>query len=66
MQLVAHLALPSVAHWLSGHVLAVEVLHAPMLLHTDAAVTLPAAQLAAVQMAVLSGNVQVLPLVPSH
>ncbi len=66
VQLVAHFALPSVAHSLFGHVLVVDVLQAPMLLHTDAVVTLPAAQLAPVQVVALSGNVQVLPLVPSH
>lgn len=63
---MAHLALPSAAHWLFGHVLLAGVLQAPMLLHTDAVVTLPVVQVAAVQMAVLSGKVQVLPLLPLH
>jgi hypothetical protein len=66
VQLVAHLALPSAAHWLFGQVLELGVLQAPTLLQTDAVVTLPVVQVAAVQMAVLSGKVQVLPLVPSH
>jgi hypothetical protein len=47
-------------------VLLVGVLQIPTLLHTDAAVTLPVMQVAAVQMVVLSGKVQVLPLLPSH
>jgi hypothetical protein len=66
VQLVAHLGLPSVAHWLLGHAMAVGVLQAPALLQTDAVVTLPVVQLAAVQIVVLSGNVQDLLLVPSH
>ena len=66
VHVLAHLAVPSVAHWLFGQVLVVEVLQAPMPLHTDAVVTTPLAQLAGVQTLVLSGKVQVLALVPSH
>ena len=66
MQLVAHLAVPSVAHWLFGQALDCDALHEPELLQTDAVVTVPLAHVAAVQIVVLSGKVQVLPLVPSH
>ena len=66
MQLLAHLALPSVAHWLFGHVLSIGVLQSPMLLQTDAVVILPLVQVAAEQTVVLSGKVQVLPSEPSH
>jgi hypothetical protein len=66
VQLVAHLALPSVAHLLSGHVEEIEVLQEPAPLQTEAVATLPLVQVAAVQTAELSGKEQVLPLVPSH
>lgn len=66
VQLFAHLALPSAAHWVSEHVLLAGVLQAPTLLQTDAVITLPFVQLAAAQTVVLSGKVQVLPLLPSH
>jgi hypothetical protein len=42
------------------------VVQAPEPLHTEAVVALPSVQLAGVQMVALSGNVQALPLVPSH
>lgn len=42
------------------------VLQTPALLQTDAVVTLPATQVAGVQTAVLSGKVQLLPLLPSQ
>lgn len=66
MQLVSHLALPSAAHWLFGHVLDMDAVHAPAPLQVAAVATLPAAQVAAVQMMVLSGKVQVFPFKPSH
>jgi hypothetical protein len=66
VQLLAHLALPSLAHWLFGHVLPVEVLQSPLPLQTDAVVILPLVQIAAAQTVVLSGKVQVLPSEPSH
>jgi hypothetical protein len=66
VQLVSHLAPPAVAHWLLGQVLDIDVLHAPSPLQTEAVVTLPLTQVAAVQIVALSGNVQVFPLVPSH
>lgn len=66
VQLLAHLALPSAAHLPSEHRLDIEALQAPTLLQTAAVATSPFTQVAAVQTTVLSGNVQVLPLVPSH
>lgn len=55
MQVVAHFALPSAAHWLPGQVLMAGVLHAPAVSQTDAVVTLPAAQDAGAQTVALSG-----------
>jgi hypothetical protein len=66
VQLPEHLPLPSVAHRLLAHGLVVAVVQAPEPLQTEAVVALPAAQVAAVQIVVPSGEVQALPLVPSH
>jgi hypothetical protein len=65
VQLPAQLT-PSAAHRLLSHALVVEAVQLPELLQTDAVVTLPAAQLAAVQTVEPSGYVQAAPLVPSH
>jgi len=66
VQLVSHFAPPPAAHWLFGHMLDSEVLHAPAPLHVEAVVTFPLTQVAAVQTLFSSGKVQVFPLVPSH
>lgn len=66
MQLVSHLALPSPAHLLPGQVLVADAVQAPAPLQVAAVVTLPAAQVAAVQTTVLSGKVHVFPFEPSH
>jgi hypothetical protein len=55
VHVVAHLALPSAAHWLPGHALTAGVLHAPTVSQTDAVVTLPAVQDAGVHTVALSG-----------
>lgn len=65
MQLPAQLT-PSVAHRLLSHAFVVEAVQLPEPLHTDAVVTLPAVQLAAVHTVDPSGYVQAAPLVPSH
>ena len=66
VQLPEHLPLPSVAHKLLAHGLEVAVVQAPEPLQTEAVVALPSVQDAAVQIVALSGEVQALPLVPSH
>ena len=66
MQLPEHFPLPSVAHRLLVQGLVAAVVHAPEPLHTEAVVALPAAQLAAVQMALPSGNAHAIRLTPSH
>jgi len=66
VQLPEHFPLPSVAHRLLVQGLVAAVVHAPEPLHTDAVVALPAAQLAAVQMALPSGNEHAIRLTPSH
>lgn len=66
MQLPEHLPLPSVAHRLLVHGLVAAIVHAPEPLHTEAVVALPPVQVAAVQMAVPSGNAHAILLTPSH
>jgi hypothetical protein len=51
---------------LLAHGVVVAVVQAPEPLQTEAVVALPAVQVAAVQIVALSGEVQDLPLVPSH
>lgn len=65
MQLPAQLT-PSAAHRLLAHSLVVAAVQLPEALQTDAVVTLPAVQLAAVQIVELSGYAHAAPLVPSH
>jgi hypothetical protein len=66
VQLPEHLPVPSVAHRLLVHGLVAAVVHAPEPLHTDAVVAWPAAQVAAAQMALPSGNAHAIRLAPSH
>lgn len=66
VQLPEHLPLPSVAQRLLAHWLVTDVVQVPEPLQTEAVVALPPAQVAAVQIVELSGEVQALPLVPSH
>jgi len=65
VQLPAHIT-PSAAHRLLPQALVEVVVQLPEPLQTDAVVTLPAAQLAAVHSVALSGYLQVVALVPSH
>jgi hypothetical protein len=55
VQLPEHLALPSVAHRLLAQVLLAALVQAPAPLQTEAVVTLPFEQLAAVQIVAASG-----------
>lgn len=66
MQLIAHLALPSLAHRLLGHVVVLGVVQAPPPLQTDSEVTSPPEHVASAQTVPLSGKLQALPFVPSH
>lgn len=65
MQAPAHMT-PSAAHRLLEQALVVEVVQLPEPLHTDAVVTLPAEQVAAVQTVALSGKAQAIASVPLH
>ena len=55
MQLIAHLALPSLAHSLLGHVLLLAVVQAPPPLQTDSEVTSPSEQAASLHTVLPSG-----------
>ena len=55
VQLIAHLALPSLAHRLLGHVLLLAVVQAPPPLQTDSEVTSPLEQVASAQTVLMSG-----------
>jgi hypothetical protein len=66
VQLPAHLPLLSLAHWPLAHGSLVGCVHAPLPSQTEAGVAKPAAHLGGVHTVVPSGNVQTLPLAPSH
>jgi hypothetical protein len=65
VQLPAHIT-PSAAQRLLPQAFVEVVVQLPEPLQTDAVVTLPPVQLAAVQTVALSGDLQVMALVPSH
>jgi hypothetical protein len=55
VQLIAHLALPSVAHWPFGHVVLFGSVHSPLPLQSDWGVTSPSVQVASRQVVASSG-----------